>query len=69
MLTEYFFKNQSLVQGMTLKLHLLLQKYYILCAFDLFNEIGNDLSNAQNVDIQIQCKTQKSMILMLNEQF
>ena len=54
---------------MTLKLHLLLQKYYILCAFDLFNEIGNDLSNAQNVDIQIQCITQKSMIFMLNEQF
>ena len=33
------------------------------------NQIGIDLSTAQNVDTQIQGITQKSMILMLNEQF
>ena len=31
------------------------------------NQIRIDLSNAQNVDTQIQSITQKSMILMLNE--
>ena len=33
------------------------------------NQIGIDLSNAKNVDTQIQSITQKSVILMLNEQF
>ena len=33
------------------------------------NQNDTDLPNAQNVDTQIQVITQKSMILMLDEQF
>ena len=69
MLTDQILKNRSQVPGKATKLHLVVLNIIFYALKTSCNQIGTDLSNAQNVDIQIPCITQKSMILMLSEQF
>ena len=59
MLTEQFYKNQSLVQSKNQNCISYYKKIIFYALKASCNEISTDLSIAQNVDIQIEGITQK----------